>query len=120
TRALRCRWGGSLTPKHPELLFPSLRWSGRPVGGRPTRPRIARHMRPDRRVGLDAVDAWLANRVGSLNPSPLAHGYCGLVSGIGCRTEGVFPKVAERAVSGGIETLSAKEPKVAVRVAPGC
>src|SRR5580692_5769277 len=77
-------------------------------------------MRPYRRVSLEAVDAWLANRVGPLNPSPLAHCNCGRVSGIGCRTEGVLPKVTERAISRRIEPFSAKEPQVAVRVAPGC
>src|SRR5207249_6628632 len=71
-----------------------------PVAGAPTRTGIACYVRPNNRVGLQAVDSILTDRVGTLNPSPLA----------------VLkdPKVGKGAVAGRVETLSPKKPQTRV------
>ena len=76
--------------EHPELAVVI-----DPVAGTPTRTGIVRYVRPNNRVGLQAVDSILTDRVGTLDPSPLA----------------VLedPKVGEGTVAGRVETLSAKK-----------
>src|SRR5207245_3634925 len=81
---------------------------------------IVRHMRPDPGVGSQTVNARLADRVGALDPGPLIQRYRRWVSRVCCGIEGELPKVAERAVAGGVEALTAEQPEVSVDIAPGC
>src|SRR4029077_7440512 len=89
-----------------------------PVRRSPAISGVVLHMGPDPGVGRQAINAWLADRVGALDPGPLIQrrGLC--CSCVGCGIEGELPKVPGRAISCGIESLSAKEPEVSMGVAP--
>src|SRR5258708_18836905 len=72
------------------------------------------------RVGRFTVYTRLADSVGALDPSPLVQRNFCRVSRIGGSVESVRPKVAERAVAGGVVALTSEQPEVSVHIAPGC